>query len=91
LGSIKNAIITHNGHEPTSEFIANYCSSVLLLLTSHKNSEEDIKKVRMEDWRKLTSNTMTKFSYFVNAHGTTGTVATITIKELLSVSGKWKL
>ena len=81
----------HNGSELISEFIANYCSSVLLILTSHKDSEEDNEKVGAEDWRKLTSNPVTNFSYFVNAHETTVTVATKTIEELLSVSGMWKL
>ena len=36
-----NAIIMGNGSEATSEMIANYCNSVLLILKSQEDSKED--------------------------------------------------
>jgi hypothetical protein len=52
----------HNGSEPTSELIENYCSSVLSIISSHKDSQEFNEKGGLEESRKLNSNPVTKFS-----------------------------
>jgi len=52
----------HTGSEPTSELIVNYCSSILLIFTSHEDYEEYNEKDGLEEWRKLNSNPVTKFS-----------------------------
>jgi hypothetical protein len=36
-----NATIVGNGSEATSDLIANYCNSVLLILKSQEDSQED--------------------------------------------------
>lgn len=65
-----------------SEFAVNYRSSVLSILKSHTDCEEDNKEVRVEDWRKIISNSAIKCSDFVNADKTTVTKATMNVEEL---------
>jgi len=52
------------GSEPTSELTENYCVSILSIFTSYKDSEEYNEKVGLEEWRKLNSNPVIKFSSF---------------------------
>ena len=73
-----NAIIMGNGSEATSELIANYCNSVLLILKSQVDSKED----GTEEWRNRISNPAIKFSDLVNEEGTSLTTPTMSIEEL---------
>lgn len=77
-----NAIIMGNGSEATSDLIANYCNSVLLILKSQKDSQEDSEKDGVEEWRNRISNPPIKFSDLVNADRTSLTTATMSIEEL---------
>jgi hypothetical protein len=61
-----NAIIMGNGSEATSELIANYCNSVLLILKSQEHSKEDSEEDGAEEWRNGISNMAIKFSDLVN-------------------------
>jgi hypothetical protein len=49
---------------------------------SHEDSMEGNKEVGVEDWRKLISNPMIKFSDFVNGDASVMTTATMAIEEL---------
>jgi hypothetical protein len=51
LGYINNAIIMNNEGRVMSELTVNYKISVLSILMSHTDSEEDNEVVRVEDWR----------------------------------------
>jgi hypothetical protein len=61
-------------------------STVLSMLKSHENTEEDNQEGGVEDWRKLISNPMTIFFSFVNAEKHTTTMATISIQNIIKLS-----
>jgi len=77
-----NVIIMGNGSEATSELIANYCNSVLLMLKSQEYSKEDSEEDGSEEWRKRISNPAIKFSDPVNEDRPSLTTATMSIQEL---------
>jgi len=79
---VVNAIIMGNGSEATSELIANYCNSVLLILKSQEDSQEDSEEDGVEEWRNRISNPAIKFSDLVNEDRTSLTTATMSIAEL---------
>lgn len=49
LGYINNAITMNKGGGVVSEFTVNYCISVLSILKSRIDSEENNEEVRVED------------------------------------------
>jgi hypothetical protein len=71
-----------SGSETTSELIANYCNSVLLIHQSQEDSKEDSEEDGAEEWRNRISNPAIKFSDLVNEDRTSLTTATMSIKEL---------
>jgi len=57
----------YSGKEVMSEVTVLTHSTVLSMLKSQEDMEEDNQEGRVDDWRKLISNPMTIFSDFINA------------------------
>jgi hypothetical protein len=71
-----------NGSEATSELIANYCNSVLLMFKSQEDSKEDSEEDGAQEWRNRILNPAIKFSDLVNEDRTSLTTSTMSIEEL---------
>lgn len=82
MGCAINAIIMGNASEATSELIANYCNSVLLILKSQEDSKKNSEEDGAQEWRNRILNPAIKFSDLVNKDRTSLTTATMSIEEL---------